>query len=205
MTGGLPSWSAAANIRNLSATGLGLAYRLRVHGAHHIGTSGPLVIVCPSEGILAGALLQAISPRPVHVLANAAMRTVLPAAVLAATGSIVPEGETGVLAQFQALEALRDGRAVAAVGALVDPAWLVATSGAPVLCVTLVGEQGRVPTDPPRIRSRIGAYVSQQQVIEEHGDPLRVSTRAAVAERIRQVVTDAGEQALRRAGLWEAS
>lgn len=207
---GLPSWSGAAHVRNISSTALSWTYQLRIHGSHHIGTSGALVIVCPSEAVLAGALVQAIAPRPVHVMANAAMRAVLPARALTMAGSLVPEGRTAVAAQRLALDSLQDGRAVAFLGSLVNPAWLVAESAAPVVCVTLVGEQGRVPTDPPRIRSLIHAFVSPPTVIRVQadgttGDPLRAGTRAAVAERIRQVVADAGEQALTRAGLWEAS
>jgi hypothetical protein len=201
----MPSWQGAAHVRNLSAGGLGLLYRMRASGAHHIGSTGPLVIVCSSEAVIAGAVIQAIAPRPVHVVPNAAMSAALPAALLQASGAIVPASTAAIEAQESALEALTDGRAVAVVGSLVDPSWLVATSKAPVLCVTLVGERGRVPTDPPRLRSLIRAYVSEQVTIASSGDPLRVSTRAAVTERLRQLIADADDQALRRAGLWEAS
>ena len=170
-----------------------------------MGLTGPLILVCSSEAIIAGAVIQAIAPRPVHVVPNAAMSAAVPAVALHASGAIVPTSTAAITAQESALEALLDGRAVALVGSLVDPAWLVATSGAPVLCVTLVGEQGRVPTDPPRLRSLIRAYVSDQHAIAVSGDPLSVSTRAAVTERLRQLIADADDQALRRAGLWEAS
>ena len=201
----MPSWRGAANMRNLTASSLGLLYRLQGHGVHNMGLSGPLILVCSSEAVIAGAVIQAVAPRPVHVIPNAAMSAALPPAILRASGGIVPTSTAAVEAQKAALEALVDGRAVAVMGSLVDPAWLVAASQAPVLCVTLVGEHGRVPTDPPRIRSLIRAYVSEQHVIAGAGDPLSVSTRAAVTERLRQLTADADDQALRRAGLWEAS
>jgi hypothetical protein len=201
----MPSWRGAAHVRNLSSTGLRWAYRMQAFGAHHIGTSGRVIVLCPSEGVLAGPLLQAISPRPIHVVANAAMIKALPPRVLEATGGLVPVGATAIRAQLSAADALADGRVVAVVGSQVDPAWLVAMSHAPVVCVTLVGEQGRVSTDPPRIGSPIRAYVSAQHRLPTLGDPLRASTRAAVTEKLRQVTTDADDQALRRAGLREAS
>lgn len=205
MTPKLPSWRGAAHVRNLAAGGLGLAYRLQAFGAHHIGTSGPVIVVCSSEAVLAGSLIQAIAPRPVHVIPNAAMSAVVPPSMLAAMGAIVPTSTAAIHAQEAALRALADGRAVAVIGSLVDPAWLVAMSKAPVLCVTLVGEHGSVPTDPPRIRSLVRAYVSDQHGIPTAWDPLSVSTRAAVTERLRQLTADADDKALRRAGLWEAS
>jgi hypothetical protein len=205
VTPALPSWIGAANMRNLSAGGLSLLYRLQASGAHHIGTSGPLILLCSSEAVLAGTVLQAIAPRPVHVIPNAAMSAVLPPSILTSMGAIVPSSTAAIAAQEAALQALADGRAVAVVGTLVDPAWLVAASQSPVLCVTLVGEQGRVSTDPPRVRSLVRAYVSDQHQVAAVGDPLSVSVRAGVTEQLRQLRADADDQALRRAGLWEAS
>ena len=83
MMGTMPSWRGAAHVRNLSSGGLGLLYRLQAYGAHHMGSTEPLVIVCSSEAVIAGAVIQAIAPRPVHVVPNAAMSAALPAAVLA--------------------------------------------------------------------------------------------------------------------------
>lgn len=201
----LPRWYAAAHARNLSAAALRLTYRIQGHGMHHLGTSGPLVVVCSSESVLAGALLQALAPRPLHVLPNAAMSRLLSPGVLAATGSIPVEVPTAIDAQRAALAALADGRAVAVVGAAVPASWLLAASGAPMAAVTLLGESGRVPADPARPGARIRAYGSEQVVLDIPGDPLRASVRAAIDERMRQILDDAHEVAERRAGLREAS
>ncbi len=194
----LPSWTGAANARNLASAALRMTYRLRAHGAHHVGTSGTLVLVTRCEGVLAGALIHATAPRPVHVLANGAMSDAVPERVLAAAGDIRPTGPGSVVAQQQALAALRDERAVVVAGSSVSPAYLVAASDAAVVPVVLVGAEGRVPTDPPRPRSRIDVYFSEPVSIDVPGDPLLATTRALVAERIRQVLADAEEQAHRR-------
>ena len=68
-----PSWSAAAHTRNLASAGLRITYRIDVHGAHHVGTAGPLLLVTSCEGVLASMLLHGTAPRPLHVVANAAI------------------------------------------------------------------------------------------------------------------------------------
>ena len=40
-----PSWSGAAHARNLASAGLRMTYRIQVHGTHHVGTSGALLLV----------------------------------------------------------------------------------------------------------------------------------------------------------------
>lgn len=199
----LPSWYAAAHTRNLAGLVLSRAYRLRAYGAFHLGTEGPLVVVVPDETVLAGLLVQAVAPRPVHVMANDAMSAVLPGGFVRATGTIPVASPAGVDAQHAAREALEDGRAVAVCGARVSAAYLVAVTAAPVAVVTILGAEGRVPTDPPPPRTQIDVYASAPVRIEAGGEPLRATTRQAVEERIRQVTADANEQARRRAGRWE--
>ena len=177
-----PSWSGAAHARNLASAALRMTYRLAVHGAHHVGTSGPLLMVTRCEGVLTGALLHATAPRPLHVMANEAMAQAVPEAVLARSGDIRVAQPTGVEAQRRALAALLDERAVVVAGAAIPVGYLVAVSGVMVMPVVLLGALGRVPTDPPRPRSRIDVYYAAPVAIPVHGDPLRTSTRAAVAE-----------------------
>ncbi|MHB8794300.1 MAG: lysophospholipid acyltransferase family protein [Candidatus Nanopelagicales bacterium] len=193
-----PSWTAAANARNLASAALRMTYRVNAHGAHHVGRSGPLVIVTSCEALLAGAVVHATAPRPVHVIANEAMARALPARALAAAGDLRAAGAGSILAQHQALAALRDERAVVVAGDAVPASYLVAMSGAAVLPVVVIGAMGRVPTDPPRPRSRIDVFYHPPVVLDVPGDPLRASTRAAVAEQLRQLLADAGEQASRR-------
>lgn len=194
----LPSWTGAASARNLASAGLRMAYRVRVHGAHHVGASGPLLLVTECEAVLAGALLHATAPRPLHVVCNAAMDRALPEKALTAAGDIPLGGAGAVLAQHRALACLRDERAVALAGSAVSPGYLVAMTRVEVVPVVILGADGRVPTDPPRPRSRIDVFYLPRVAVSVDGPPLPARTRAAVAEQVRQVVADAQEQASRR-------
>lgn len=196
----LPSWSGAAHARNLASTAMRLTYRLHPHGMHHAGTEGPAVLVCRSEGVLAGAVIHATVPRPVHVIANAAMMAALKQGMMTRAG-VIPVADTVALAaQRAARAAVLDDRAVVLTGSLVDPAYLIAVTGAPLVPLVLLGAEGRVATDPPRPRSRIDVYCFDPVEISIPGDPLRASTRAAVDEQVRQALTDAETVACVRSG-----
>ncbi len=196
----LPSWYAAAHTRNFASAALHRIYRLHAHGAFHTGTADPLVLVVPGRAVLTGLIVQAVAPRPVHVLADATDPGALPAVLRRATGAIDVDTPTAVGAQHRARAALADGRAVAVCGRIDVAAYLVAVTGAPVAPVVLLGADGRVGIDPPRPGSTIDAYFSAPVTPTVPGDPLRVATRAAIGEFIRQVCADATDQAHRRAG-----
>jgi hypothetical protein len=195
-----PSWSGAAHARNIAGAALRMTYQVRQHGAHHVGTSGPLLLVCRSEGILAGAVLHATVPRPVHVVANEAMSKALRQGMMAKAGVIPVTAPTAVEAQHRALAALRDERAVVVTGSTVPVGYLVAMTGVAVMPVVLLGAEGRVATDPPRPRSRIDVYFAPAVTLDVTGDPLRTSTRAGIEEQVRQLVSDAEELAAMRSG-----
>ena len=195
-----PSWSGAAHTRNLASAALRMTYQLQVHGGHHVGTSGPLLMVTACEGVLAGSILHAVAPRPLHVVANEAMQQALPDAVMVAAGDIPLSGPAAVLTQRRALAALLDERAVVVAGSRVPVGYLVARTGVAVMPVVLLGATGRVPTDPPRPRSRVDVYFAPPVTVTVAGDPLRARTRAAVTEQVRQLLIDAEELAGRRSG-----
>jgi len=195
-----PSWSGAAHARNLASPALRMTYQLRIHGAHHVGTSGPLLMVCRSEGILTGAVLHASVPRPVHVVANEAMSKALRQGMMAKAGVVAVSASTAIEAQHRALAALDDERAVVLTGSTVSPGYLVAMTGVQVMPVVIFGAEGRVATDPPRPRSRIDVYYTEPATIEVVGEPWRVTTRAAIEERVRQLLSDAERTAAMRAG-----
>ena len=186
-----PSWTAAANARNLASAALRMTYQVRGHGVHHVGTSGPLLLVTRCEGVLAGALIHAMAPRPVHVVANDAMNRAVPEKVLAAAGDIRLTGPGAILTQRRALAALRDDRAVVVAGAAAPVGYLVGVSGVAVMPVVLLGAVGKVATDPPRPRSRIDVFFAPPVTVTVPGDPLRSDTRAAIAEQVRQILADA--------------
>ena len=175
-----------------------MTYRVRAHGAHHVGTSGALLMVTRCEGVLAGALVHATAPRPVQVVANEAMDRALPERALSAAGDIRLTGPAAILTQRRALAALHDERAVVVAGSIVPVGYLVAVTGVAVMPVVLLGAVGRVPTDPPRPRSRIDVFFAPPVTLEVSGDPLRTTTRSAVAEQVRQLLADAEELASMR-------
>lgn len=196
----LPSWNGAAHARNLASAAMRVTYKVHPHGNHHVGTSGPAILVTRSESLLAGTLIHATVPRPVHVVANAAMTSALRQGMLTRAGVIPVRSETAIEAQHIARLALEDERAIALTGSIVHPAYLAAVTGAPIVPVVMLGAEGRVPTDPPRPRSRIDVYYFDPVTVTVSGDPLATGTRAAASERIRQVLDDAEEQAARRSG-----
>lgn len=198
-----PSWSGAAHARNLASAALRMTYQLRPHGAHHVGTSGPLLMVCRSEGVLAGAVLHATVPRPVHVVANEAMGKALRQGMMTKAGVIPVTADSAIEAQRRAKAALEDERAVVITGSACPSGYLIATCGVPVMPVVMLGAEGRVPTDPPRPRSRIDVYFAPPVTIDLPGDPLRATTRAGIEEQVRQVLRDAEDLAMMRAGRTE--
>ncbi len=195
-----PSWTGAAHARNIASAAMRVTYQLRAHGAHHVGTSGPLLMVCRSENIMAGSLIHATVPRPVHVMANEAMSTALRQGMMAKAGVIPVTTETAIEAQRAALAALEDERAVVVMGSLLPVGYLVAMTGVDVLPVVMLGSEARVHTDPPRPRTRIDVYYAPAVPVAVPGDPLRATTRAAIEEQVRQIVIDAEQQAAMRAG-----
>lgn len=195
-----PSWSGAAHARNIAAPALRMTYQLRQHGAHNVGTSGALLMVCRSEGMLAGAVLHASVPRPVHIVANEAMGRALRQGMMTRAGVIPVVPPTAIEAQRVAIAALEDERAVIVTGGACPTGYIVARTRVPVMPVVLLGAEGRVPTDPPRPRSRIDVYFTEPVEIEVAGDPLHPTTRIAVEEQIRQLVADAEERAALRSG-----
>jgi len=195
-----PSWHGAAHARNLTSAALRMTYQLRPHGAHHVGTSGPLLMVTRCEGVLAGPFVRALAPRPIHVIANEAMASAVPVGVMSKAGDIAPASPYAISAQRQGLSALADERAVLLAGSLVSVGYLAAMSGAQLMPVVLVGAEGRVPTDPPRPRSRIDVFFMEPVRLTIPGDPLRSSTRVAIVEQIRQLVADAEKVATMRMG-----
>jgi hypothetical protein len=195
-----PSWHGAAHARNLTSAALRMTYQLRPHGAHNVGTAGPLLMVTRCEAVLAGSLVRALSPRPIHVIANEAMNRAVPWGVLTSAGDIPVSGPYAVATQRTALAALADERAVLLAGSAVSAGYLASSSGVMVMPVVLLGADGTVPTDPPRPRSRIDVFFMPPATVSAPGDPLRSNTRSALVEQVRQLVADAEQVAVMRMG-----
>jgi 1-acyl-sn-glycerol-3-phosphate acyltransferase len=190
---------SAATARNLAGPLLRAAYPAQVWGAHHIPARGPMLIVGEHPEILAGALIKAAAPRPVHVIATTAVMQALPEAVLRAAGDI-PNREPGIDAAEQALRILREGGAVVALGQSPAQGYLAAAGAVPIGTVIVLGAGGRVPTDPPALRRPVEIRFGPVSPIEVQGDPCAMSTIRATGELVRQRLVDARSEAVARHG-----
>jgi 1-acyl-sn-glycerol-3-phosphate acyltransferase len=192
--------SLAATTRNLVGPVMRWGYRLRVHGGHRCPTRGPLLVVAPYRGFWDSTVIATCLPRPVDVLIApgglAALGGRLPGRIIVSEDDPGPGLRAG-------REVLRRGGSVGAwAGDGLERAagFLVATSGAPVLPVVVVGGSGTHPGDPPAWRSKIDVVVGEPWSPALGSDPLSRQEVVRVAEVIRQRVADLAEHALARTG-----
>lgn len=190
---------AAANARNLAGPALRVAFRLEVFGSHHLPATGPLLIVGEQPELLAGPVIKAMAPRPIHVLAPPVAMAVVPTVAIAAGGDLV-NAHPGIRGAEEALRILASGGAVALLGELPAVGYLAASSGAPVATVVVLGATGRVPTDPPPLRSRIEVRFGPVVPNQASGDPCSMAVIRGIGEQIRQQVADAQAIAWARHG-----
>lgn len=190
---------AAANARTLIGPLVRAAYPTEVWGAHDVPAHGPVLIVGDQPELLAGALIKAAAPRPVHVIASPTVMQAVPMQVLRAGGDI-PSLGPGIGAAADALTVLADGGAVVVLAGGPSAGYLAAASGAPVGTVVVLGASGRVATDPPALRRRVAVRFGPAEPIDINGDPCAMDTIRAAGERIRQRLADARDQAWARHG-----
>ena len=190
---------AAATARNVAGPLLRAAYPTEVWGAHHIPARGPVLIVGEQPELLAGALVKAAAPRPVHVIATPPVMQSVPPQLLKAGGDIA-NVEPGIGAAREALRLLDDGAAVLSLGGSPVAGYLAAASGAPIATVVVLGAAGRVPTDPPALRRRVEVRFGPAASLGVSGDPCALETIRAAGERSRQRIADARDEAWARHG-----
>lgn len=212
--------SGAATTRNLLGPALRGLYRVRLTGAHHVPRSGGVLLVANHDGLADATILALSGQRPVEVVADGGTLPGLWERVSGVTGRIVV-GENPDSALRDAVRALTEGRAVGmfpegslpdavgtdqarAVGPLrpVRPgaAYAQVRSGVPVVPVALLGTAGTRPTDPPRPRSILDIVYGEPFVPAPPADPWSRAGILAVAEVIRQRLSDHVDLARARTG-----
>jgi len=191
--------NVAASVRNVLGPVLRLAYPSDVWGAHHLPMSGPVLVVGDQPELLAGGLVKAAAPRPVHVIGTPAAMQAVPPALMQAAGDL-PCVQPGIDAAASALHLLASDEAVVALGPTPAPGYLAVASGAPIVTVVVIGAAGRVSTDPPRLRARIEVRFGPARDLGVPGDPCAIATVRAAGERIRQMIVDARVEAFARHG-----
>ena len=198
--------SRPAHIRNLLGPLVRRMYRIQVHGSSSVPLTGPVLLLCPQEGILAGPALISVTPRPVHIIPNESLDRVIGSIGIENIGGIPISGPAAIATQNRAAAALRSGGAVGIFGGNPSPGWLVAKEAPVVVPVIVVGDRGRVLTDPPRIGSQVDVFFGPASTPPAVGEnrqtpvvPNRSETRFR-AEWCRQIVMDAQERAIQRTG-----
>lgn len=208
-----PSTSGAATGRNVAGL-VARLWKLRVTGAHHVPTSGPVLLVANHTAFLDGVLLAAASPRPVHVLAASELFVPPLDRLLRATSQIrFSHDGPDRSALRAALAVLADGGVVgifpenhrgAGDGQHVrhEAAYLAARSGAPVVPVAILGARpaGAGKDALPRMRSPLDVVLGEPVDIRVDGDPHRRAVLSRSGERLRQVLSDHVQLAVRRTG-----
>jgi hypothetical protein len=181
-------------------------YRIHVHGSSSVPLTGPVLLLCPQEGILAVPAFISVTPRPVHVIPNASLARVIGSSGIENIGGIPISGFAAIETQNRAATALKSGAAVGIFGGNPSPGWLVAKEAPVVVPVIVLGDRGRVLTDPPRLGSRVEVFFGPAVIASAVGEhelgqaaPNRSEARFR-AEWCRQIVMDAQERAIQRTG-----
>lgn len=204
-----PSARRAIWGRRAARAAFGVLYAAEAHGTAHVPPTGPVVLASNHIGFLDGALLFAMSPRPVHVLVLDRVFVGGVGRLLRATGQIpLAQGIGDRTALGQALAVLRRGGLVgifpegargrgdvAAAGRGV--AWLALQGGAPVVPVACLGTRhtGDGAAAWPRWRSRLvmdfgepvavadlGVGMPRRRAVERGADVVRERLAAHVAQ-----------------------
>ena len=183
-------FSRAATLRNLTSPALKAMYNVDVQGLELIPMVGPVIFDIKGEGILVAPVVNACSPRPIHVVIDGALRQVLSKKTRYLGGDIALV-EPGYTAAQRAIVLLKHGAAIGLMGQFPSLGHLQAATGATVIPVSVTGAGGKVATDPPRPRSHIGILFEAPIQISPVGDPCALATVQTVGELVRQARADA--------------
>jgi hypothetical protein len=198
--------SRSAHIRNLLGPLIRRMYRIHVHGTSSVPVAGPALLLCPQEGILAVPAVISVTPRPISVIPNQSLSRILGVSGIEGMGGIPISGSAAIETQNQAVAALKSGSAVGIFGGNPSPGWLVAKEVPVVVPVIVMGDRGRVLTDPPSIGSRVDVFFGPASIpppMGENGQVSAAPNRSEArfrAEWCRQLVMDAQERAIQRTG-----
>ena len=204
--------SGVAHARNLIGPVLSRAYRIRMTGAHHLPTRGPVIVISDQQGLLDPTILATALPRPVRVMSQGTGVAPRWTGLAMSLGRIEVDADSSAwCALQQGVVALDRGDALGVFMStpfgspvLTPPAamgaYLHAGTGAPLVAVTLFDTSGRRPTDLPRPRSVIECHVAPAVDLPVPEDSVSLASLRQHAERIRQICVDARSVAAARSG-----
>lgn len=186
----------AAHLRNIGALVTRAAYRVEVHGRHHVPTEGPVLLVAPGLNLVSAGIVASVARRPLHTLAPWASP---------ALGDI-PVISPGIGAARWAIELLAGGAAIMVTTSVPPIGYLLAHGPMSIISVVVIGGSGKVANDPPRLRSKIQVYFSAPRTIEVSSDlfgsvdPCEYRYVSGLDEMVRQIVADETTESGRRSG-----
>jgi 1-acyl-sn-glycerol-3-phosphate acyltransferase len=185
-------------------------YDVRVTGAEHVPTSGPVILAANHIGVIDGPLLAIFAPRPVHALTKVEMFRGRLGRFLHHSGQIpLDRFVADPAAVKQGVRVLRDGGVVGVfpegrrgAGELDrfhrGAAYLALVSGAPVVPVILIGTRepgGHTGSLPPR-GARIELVVGAPFTLEQMPWPRRRADVETASLRLRDRMLDDLREAL---------
>lgn len=161
-----------ATVRNVVGPLVARALKVEVRGAHNVPPRGPLIVIALTSDETTRWVLRSLLPRPVHI-------------VRALEGAAID-------AQFEAVERLVAGEAIAFAGAHPPPGFVVLASDAPIVPAEIAMDpvSGQrtlflgVPIDVPESWSS--------------ADPASLARTRAASEWVRQHVSDFAQEVRRR-------
>jgi len=190
--------------RPLVALGLRLSWRVKVHGAHHVPRSGPVILVANHIGALDGPVLVALTRRLTFAWVKHEAFTGTVGRFLAQIGQIsLNRREIDPQAVRRAIQVLRAGKVLAVfpegvrsggevAWARRGAAYLAMVSGAPLVPVAILGtrEPGQTKSQLPHLRSSIHLVYGEPFALPRTPWPRRKAAVAQWTEVVRERLAD---------------
>jgi hypothetical protein len=175
-------------------------YRVDIHGAHNVTKDKSLILLTAGVGVSGLMLIKSIVRRPVHLL--------IPHPSAHISGDIPVTLPYAIEGQLLALDALEQDAAIALDTRSIEPGFLVSSTGASVIPVSiwvenrLTGEFEPWQGAPPPLRSRVHVYFGQGEIHHALNSPASGISRVNhfATEWSRQLIQDHQQMVLRRLG-----
>jgi hypothetical protein len=193
-------FNRSAHARNIGSVLSRSIYRLDIHGSHNVAKDGSLILLTAGVGVSGLMLIKSIVRRPVHLL--------IPHPSAHISGDIPVILPFAIEGQLLALEALRQDAAIALDTKIIEPGFLINSTGASVIPISIWMENrhtGKIEPwqgAPPPLRSRVHVYFGQCERHEVVNSlALGISrVNQFAAEWSRQLIQDHQQMVLRRLG-----
>lgn len=211
-----PPRHGAGLLRPLGVAMVRTAWRIRMHGRHHVPQDGPVILAANHTGLLDGPLVYATMPRPVYALVKAEMFHGPVGSLLRRLGQIpvdrfapdpaAVKSSLAVLERGDVLAIYPEGTRGAGDFARIKPgvAYLALCTGAPIVPVACLGVRapGRSTDSLPRVRATLDVVFGRPLRLDRIGWPRRRAVvresaawvQAALVEHVREACRATGRR-----------